>query len=481
MHQDNEDSDEDAFDPTTKPASAAAAPATKPSGPGSSEGERGTTKPDGGLTIRSRVEPLLHIGQAIWLPLRRNWRKPKNFWKRPKLKQCRNSPSNQNSLIRLLHFWNTQDSGAKERVGERRPNILNSYPYCWYLCIHACFSKFHSCKVSFAGEEEQEEDEEPEEQEEQDDQEEQEEAPEDDDVLLREHQLKNKKGKAKKNDGKGEKPKGKGNKAKAKEKTEKKETGGVRKKPAMSNRSAASSSKPKSKPKRTAAKSAASPKHKGKSKKPQTKPASEKSQPPMKRVRTKSSPQEEDMYCKHMYTEIKGYVEKFTTEDAGEQFKRKAKHFCNFQLLHCSLEPYYTRQSCLVSVGADMTESGKPLTWSFSFSGKDEKNGPFWVFEMAASIACAKNVAPRLKNISEYFGHIPYWKIISFELKGLDRQFVLVSPSHAALPLKTQARVVDHLVDEGHWISKDIEGLSTLPKVLKYNAELVLKEKRDVD
>ena len=390
-----------------------------------------------------------------------------------------------------MHFWNAQDSGAKERVGERRPNILNSYPYCWYLCIHACFSKFHSCKVSFAGasgsaqaeaaldtvdtqpvdvtalqapaasplklhspeissnvrrkqyqyktpcmsetrpldgaadaeepdpagngaeqeeeeeegepmhvllltcfgfslsilacqeqawdewgeqeEEEQEEDEEPEEQEEQDDQEEQEEAPEDDDVLLREHQLKNKKGKAKKNDGKGEKPKGKGNKAKAKEKTEKKETGGVRKKPAMSNRSAASSSKPKSKPKRTAAKSAASPKNKGKSKKPQTKPASEKSQPPMKRVRTKSSPQEEDMYCKHMYTEIKGYVEKFTTEDAGEQFKRKAKHFCNFQLLHCSLEPYYTRQSCLVSVGADMTESGKPLTWSFSFSGKDEK------------------------------------------------------------------------------------------------------------
>ena len=150
------------------------------------------------------------------------------------------------------------------------------------------------------------------------------------------------------------------------------------------------------------AKAKSSPKAKAICKKPA---ANDKNEPPKKRVRRKTTQQEqqweldEKFYDEELYEAIQEYVYKFSPDDAGSQFKKKVKYNLNFQMLHCSIDPYYSRQSCVTTAPKDITADGKDTSWCFSFHGDSEKGGPHWQFEMACSIICAHLLAPRLKPL----------------------------------------------------------------------------------
>ena len=127
--------------------------------------------------------------------------------------------------------------------------------------------------------------------------------------------------------------------------------------------------------------------------------ASDNVEPPKKRIRRKTSQWEDDdkLYDQELYEAIQDYVYKFTTEDAGNQFKKKVKYLLNFQMLHCTIDPYYSRQSCITKAPKDITADGKDTSWCFSFYADSEKDGPYWQFEMACAIMCAHLMVPRLK------------------------------------------------------------------------------------
>ena len=130
------------------------------------------------------------------------------------------------------------------------------------------------------------------------------------------------------------------------------------------------------------------------------------SEPPKKRPRRKTSQQQQQQwvddekpYEQYLFDEIKEFVTKFTTEDAGNQFKKKIRYNLNFQMLHCSIDPYYSRQSCVTRAPKEITADGKDTSWCFSFhDAGSEKGGPHWQFEMACSVICAHILVPRLRD-----------------------------------------------------------------------------------
>ena len=244
---------------------------------------------------------------------------------------------------------------------------------------------------------------------------------EDREVLRREDQLRNKKEKKnKKGDSSKPKPKSKSRKGKGKKKT----TSALDKptaKPGAKARKLLRSAKKKKQDSEegevgdegTAATAAPTAKAKAKSKaatspkggKAKAKPgckkpaASDNVEPPKKRIRRKTSQWEDDdkLYDQELYEAIQDYVYKFTTEDAGNQFKKKVKYLLNFQMLHCTIDPYYSRQSCITKAPKDITADGKDTSWCFSSYADSEKDGPYWQFEMACAIMCAHLMVPRLK------------------------------------------------------------------------------------
>lgn len=192
------------------------------------------------------------------------------------------------------------------------------------------------------------------------------------------------------------------------------------------------------------AKAKSSPKRKAKAaeavcKKPA---ANDKHEPPKKRIRHKTSQQEqweldEQFYDEELYEAIQEYVYKFNTDDAGNQFKKKVKYNLNFQMLHCSIDPYYSRQCCVTKAPKEITADGKETSWCFSFHGDSEKGGPYWQFEMACSIICAHLLAQQ----------------------------------------------VDYVVEQmNEKLTKDHAKLTNLPQQLRYNGNAVMYEiKKDVD
>ena len=244
---------------------------------------------------------------------------------------------------------------------------------------------------------------------------------EDREVLRREDQLRNKKEKKnKKGDSSKPKPKSKSRKGKGKKKT----TSALDKptaKPGAKARKLLRSAKKKKQDSEegevgdegTAATAAPTAKAKAKSKaatspkggKAKAKPgckkpaASDNVEPPKKRIRRKTSQWEDDdkLYDQELYEAIQDYVYKFTTEDAGNQFKKKVKYLLKFQMLRCTIDPYYSRQSCITKAPKDITADGKDTSWCFSFYADSEKDGLYWQFEMACAIMCAHLMVPRLK------------------------------------------------------------------------------------
>ena len=249
-------------------------------------------------------------------------------------------------------------------------------------------------------------------------------ANEDIEVLGREDQLRNKKDKksSKKGDSSKPKRKSKSRKGKGKKKTA---SGGDKSKvkPGAKARRLLQSAKktkqdsdevgdegaratPAAKAKAKAKSKAATPstcKSKAKAKPSCKKPAaSDNVEPPKKRIRRKTSQDQqweydENLFDQELYDAMQDYVYKFDTEDAGNQFKKKVKYLLNFQMLHCSIDPYYSRQCCITKAPKDITADGKDTSWCFSFHGDSEKNGPHWQFEMACSIMRAHLMVPRFK------------------------------------------------------------------------------------
>ena len=233
------------------------------------------------------------------------------------------------------------------------------------------------------------------------------------------------------------------------------------------------------------AKAKSSPKRKAKAaeavcKKPS---ANDKHEPPKKRIRHKTSQQEqweldEQFYDEELYEAIQEYVYKFNTDDAGNQFKKKVKYNLNFQMLHCSIDPYYSRQCCVTKAPKEITADGKETSWCFSFHGDSEKGGPYWQFEMACSIICAHLLVPRLKSLKwnpilcNYF--VPRcWT-------NMNRRRC---SSHIQSPHHAQAQQVDYVVEQmNEKVTKDHAKLTNLPQQLRYNGNAVMYEiKKDVD